>query len=170
MHDTLIQAYEAIKQWPVLLQGVAGSALFAALSYLGKAVTKRTIAHISKVNERLRKDNLFRELFHKKFIRLPGMTDTIMILSLFQASSYFASGLIFLALGWLFDGLIPLSLKIGLLGFLYYIFRASLWLDRITVESKETDIQIWERVKEIETELQGAPAKDTLEKLKTLKP
>lgn len=170
MQDILIQAYEAIKQWPVILQGVAGSALFAAISYLGKALTKRAIAYLSKANERLRKDNLFRELFHKKYIRLPGMADSIMILSVFQASSFLASGLIFLALGWLFEGFIPLSLKIGLLGFLYYIFRAALWLDRITVESKETDLQIWERVKEIETELHGAPAKDTLEKLKGLKP
>jgi hypothetical protein len=170
MHDILIQAYEAIKQWPVLLQGVAGSALFAGLSFLGKVSTKKVVTYLAKANKTLRKDNLFRELFHKKFIRLPEMTDRILILSIFQALSYAASGLIFLAIGWLFDGLIPLSLKIGLLGFLYYIFRAALWLDRLTVESKETDLQIWERVKEIETELDGAPAKDTLEKLKTLKP
>jgi hypothetical protein len=169
MHDILIQAYEAIKQWPVLLQGVAGSALFAGLSYLGKTLTKKVIAYLAKANERLRKDNLYRELFHKKYVRLPGMTDSIMILSVFQASSYFASGLIFLALGWLFDGLVPLSLKIGLLGFLYYIFRAGLWLDRLTVEPKETPLQTWERVKEIETELYGVPEKDTLEKIKALK-
>ena len=98
------------------------------------------------------------------------MTYNVMILSVFQASSFFANGLIFLSLGWLFEALVPFSLKIGLVGFLYYIFRAALWLERITVESKESDLQLWERVKVIEAELLGAPANDTLEKLRELKP
>lgn len=170
MQEILQQAFEAIKQWPVIVQGALGSALFALLSYFGQMLTRKVVARLAKFNQHLRKDNLYRELFHKKFIRLPGWSDKIMVLSLFQASSYIANGLIFLALGWLFEGVIPLSLKIGLLGFLYYAFRAALWLDRFTVESKETDLQIWTRVKDIEIELYGAAKDDTLAKLKEIQP
>lgn len=170
MAEILQKTFEAVMQWPVIVQGALGSALFALISYVGQRVVKKIVATLAKHNQNLRKENLHRELIHTKFIRMPGRTDRVMIVSMFQASSYIASGLIFLALGWLFEGIVPLSFKIGVLGFLYYVFRAALWLDRLTVEPKATDLQLWTRVKEIETELYGEPKNDTLAKLKELRP
>jgi hypothetical protein len=168
MPEILHQSFEAVTQWPVIVQGALGSALFALISYIGQLLVKRLVVTLAQFNQNLREENLHRELIHTKHILNSEFTDRVMLVSVFQASNYVVSGLIFLGLGWLFDGIVPLSFKIGVLGFLYFTFRAILWLERFNVVSKKTDLQIWSRVKEIETELFGKPENDTLEKLNEL--
>ena len=170
MSDLLKQTFDAITQWPVVAQGAMGSALFAALSYLGQKLARKAFSSFAQFNKNFRKENLYRELIHKKHLQEPDRLQSVILVSVYQAFGYVARGLIFLALGWLFEGIIPLALKIGALGFLFYVFRAVLWVDRFTVDSKESDLQTWRRIREIEIEMNGAPDEDTVAKLKELEP
>lgn len=170
MADLLRQIFDAITQWPVIAQGVAGSALFAVLSYVGQKLAKNALSSLSKLNQNLRKENLYRELIHRKHLREAGRLNSVLLVSIYQAFGYLARGLIFLALGWFFEGVVPLSLKVGALGFLFYAFRAVLWIDSFTVESKESDLQVWRRIRDVEIEMNGAADEDTLAKLKELEP
>jgi hypothetical protein len=77
-------------------------------------------------------------------------------------------GFVFLGLGLVISSFIPLGNTIGGIGFIYYVFHALSWLKPFTVQSKETDLEIWLRIKEIEMEFYGKPDEDTIKKLAEL--
>jgi hypothetical protein len=104
-----------------------------------------------------------------KLVRQPGKQDSVLILAIFQAFSFICEGLIFITLGLFMKEIIPIFFLIGVLGFLYYLFRAILWLERVKVENKHTELHTWNRIKEIEIELYGKSNKDTIEKIDELK-
>jgi len=150
---------------PPIVQGAIGSALF----WLILVLSQKAIGGLTKFGGAAKKEALWRELIHEKFFRqrLP-ILHAVMTACQYQALSFFARGAIFLGLGVLASPIFKLSLTVGAAGFLYYTYRALRWLKPYTLESDESELQIWTRIAEVEKELFGAASADTLAKIESL--
>lgn len=161
---------EAVKQWPIIVQGAAGSALFAMVSYCGRKITKTLLVKSARYSENIRKENLYRELLQKKYSRVADRGGKVTLIFIYQGLAFALRGLVFFALGQMWQPVFPLSSSIGALGLLYYLFKAVLWVEPYWIEPKTSDIELWLRVKEIEVALNGKAEDDTLEKIRRLSP
>lgn len=168
MGEEIQVGIEAAKQWPVLLQAVLGSALFSLISYLGQILYKSIVGKLSLYNASLRNENLYRELFQKKLIRTSDRSGKVTLTLMYQGFACLLRGMMFFLIGYLFESIIPLSSIIGTIGLIYYLFKAMLWVEPLWIEPKISNMQVWQRVYEIEIALFGEAKKDTLEKLKEL--
>jgi hypothetical protein len=161
-----VNSFRQIFNLPPIVQGAIGSALF----WLVLVLSQKAIGGFAKFEGVAKKESLWRELIHEKWLRqrLPIM-HLVLTVCQYQALSFLTRGAILLGLGLLLTPVSQLFLAIGAAGFLYYAYRALRWLKPFTVEPKESDLQVWQRVAEVETQLFGAAESDTLQRIESLK-
>lgn len=140
---------DQILAWPVIFQGALGSGLFTLILYLGQKGTIFLSGRLSRYSHRRRVDKLRFESI-KYEITLPEQPDRSAFFGvlLYHAFSRTIRGLIWLTLGFGFESLIPVFGIIGYLGALFYLFDALQIFKPI-----DTDVNIEQRLKEIEAEI-----------------
>src|SRR5262249_51638185 len=130
-------------------------------------LSQRGIDRFARLGSLARKESLYRELMHEKAMR--QRTDSAMIACVYQALSYFARGAIFLGFGLILASVTPVLLTVGAVGFLYYAYRGLIWLNPMSVEADKSELEVWQRIAEIETKLFGRVDADTTAKIESLK-
>jgi hypothetical protein len=148
----------------VIIQGALGSALFWLILIIGQHLFNLIGSKFSFINKKYKTEILYIEYIQKKLTRGKRGHEMVSTCT-YQALSYLLRGLVFLGLGFILSNFVPLSNLIGGLGFLFYLFRALGWLKPFYVGEKETELQRWSRIEEIEKELFGLVKDDTKEKL-----
>ena len=153
--------------WPPIVQGAIGSAVFWLVLVVTQKAVEKSITRFGKLEGVRKKEGLHRELIQEKMMR--QHLQLAMTVCQYQALSYMARAAIFLGFGVILATVEPVFLGAGGIGFLYYLYRGFRWLKPFTVESDKSNPEIWERIREIETQLLGAAKEDTLATLEALR-
>ena len=145
------ELYKVITEYPVIIQGALGSALFAFLIFIGKKIFQIINDILSKYFKNIKLETLRR--LRTKHIGLKAHRSKDLLKSssirtelLYYGFRNFISGVI-----WILLGLILNLYEIGYLGGIYYMFKALNSVQRITV-SNNCDID--KKIKEINGQIQ----------------
>ncbi len=141
----------AIQDWPILIQGAIGSALFWVLLALGQKLMTFLSAKFSSLSKRRKKSELYTQLLRFRALTtsphdLGGHYASIL---LYRASRSVVKALIWLAFGLIFYSVINALGIVGFIGCLYYLFAAY-----NVVRPLDYDGNITEKIKEIEQQLE----------------
>ncbi|MCZ8217796.1 MAG: hypothetical protein O9337_00145 [Acidovorax sp.] len=146
-----------ILEWPVIVQGALGSALFSLLLYLGTKATQYSLKHSISLSRTQR----LRALRTEK-LRLNGAVSkdetffTLSTVGLIYASiAYALRAAVSLVLGHLLSHWIPVLAVVGLLFALYYLFWA---IESVRDLPDTEDAKLKARLKVIESEIERIEA------------
>lgn len=116
----------SIQEWPVIIQGALGSALFALVLFIGQKVAAYFIDTMHAKSRRARTRQLREQLIRFKALRATDRTERTYYTSLIwlRASRHVVKALIWLALGLTFNSLLGVLGVVGFLGAIYYLFIA----------------------------------------------
>lgn len=118
---------DAIKQWPVIVQGALGSALFWLILVLAQKLVKLSAEHFSRRNESQRISWLIsRDAKHEAF---GGATDyahaSFAVSSLvYRSLRPVYRGFLWLGLGLIASSISEIGLAVGGMGLVYYFLKA----------------------------------------------
>jgi hypothetical protein len=123
MIDKLLSA---VADWPVIVQGALGSALFAGLAYLGQRLTPLISARFSEVSKKRRKAFLFQQRlkYAYKVTKDNPTRGAIISALLYIAARSLIRAAIWLVLGLIFSSFEGVLGVVGFGGCLYYLFAA----------------------------------------------
>lgn len=141
----------AIQDWPALVQGVLGSAIFSLIVLVGQKVAGYVSKKIREHSKERQKIYLFNEIIRYRAVRDGHEFETwapYASVLWFRASRHVISGLIWLTLGLIFEAISAIFGLIGFLGCLYYLFAAA-----SIVKPIEFKGDIDTKIAELETEL-----------------
>lgn len=143
------QLITAIQNWPVLIQGAIGSAIFWLVLLFGQKLTAALSRKVQTLSKERQKRYLYNEILRHKAVRdggefQPGTFYASVLW--FRASRRVISGLIWLTLGLIFGTITDVFGIVGFLGCLYYLFEA-LYI----VKPLEVTGDINEKISELET-------------------
>ncbi len=137
---------DKILDWPVIVQGAVGSALFSLILYLGQKTFVFVPRLASKVTVGRRRSYL-----HTRLLRLHSASrDDLLGQAAFASALCYRAlrdlfkALIWLTLGLLFTNFVGVWGVVGYLGCLYYLFFALEVVKPITVEGSEIQTRIQE--------------------------
>jgi hypothetical protein len=152
---------KAIKDWPIIIQGVLGSAIFWALLGIGGYATNKITLAYSKRSTKARLNWLINEQA-KCFINSSKTNEEMNahILTLFyRASLSSLKAAMWLAMGLLLQSLIEPAGAIGFAGAIYYLLNARETLEpnKKSDYSSEREKQIEEEIKELESKIESTP-------------
>ncbi len=121
--DKLISA---VSDWPVLVQGAIGSALFWLVLVFGQKIAAYASVHFATRSRKKRKSALGIQIFRYSAIKAVDPAEQAKYMSAlwFRASRDLIKGLIWLALGLAFESVISILGMVGFFGCLYYLFAA----------------------------------------------
>src|SRR6266511_6185182 len=121
---------EQILQWPAIIQGVIGSAIFWLLQILFVYLGKFFLRQFSQYNNALAREILIREYIYRKYYSRNGLLNITQgfIVTFDHVFQYLIRGLIFIVFALLISGVSPIALGISLVAALYYLFRSLLWI------------------------------------------
>jgi hypothetical protein len=117
---------EAIKAWPVIVQGALGSALFWLILLVGQKLATRLASWQSTRSKRARRNWLVNERA-KCLAGLAPSAETFATYAtilLYRASRPLCRSLLWLVLGLAFEALFFPAGLVGYIGALYYLFKA----------------------------------------------
>ena len=117
---------ESIQDFPVIVQGAMGSALFALVLYVGQKSTAYGLDKFRLVSKRSRYSQLLEQHLRLRALKVNKVSEqgSFAALMWMRASRHVIKGFIWLVLGMAFDfALGPLSV-VGYMGALYYLFMA----------------------------------------------
>lgn len=116
---------EAIKAWPIIIQGALGSALFWLILVIGQRLTDTLAKKYSHHSREARLSWLTNE--HAKLKAATSSTDqefaTYATVLLYRASRKLFSALMWLAMGLIFQSIFMPAGIVGFLGCVYYLFQ-----------------------------------------------
>jgi len=145
----LLELQQAIQQWPVIIQGALGSALFALIMYLGQKLFAHVNHFISSVSNNSRISELTTEKLKLGMLTFRGEKSAIFAAPLvYRMSRKLLKALIWLVLGLIFGNFSNLLSVVGFLGSLYYLIIAL-----NVVSPYETSEDSEERLQKINDEL-----------------
>lgn len=117
---------DAVTAWPVIVQGVLGSAIFWLILLAGQFATKYFIEVFSKHSKNSKKSRLINELC--KLEGFSGNSDANSAFNIttlvYRSLRPFYKGLMWLCLGLTFQSILPIGNIIGLVGCLFYLLKA----------------------------------------------
>lgn len=147
-----------ISEWPVIIQGALGSALFwislKALNWL-----LRLIAVIwSKFSNNAKKEKKRAELIFHKQIRSQNPIGYLHCI--YRALGYLFQALAWIISGMMFAGYVEVFRIVGMFGGLIFVFKAMRWVVP-PYEIHDTEEGRWRKIKELEIELNGEASKET---------
>jgi len=158
--ETLI---DAISNWPVILQGVIGSAIFWLILEMLKLATKWLPQTLGYVSKRVEKEILLREWIYRKFTSRNGFINNIQgyLITFDHVFRYLITGLLFACIGILVAGAGKLVFGIILAATIYYLLRALAWLTPKKEWMGDTLSNHWKRVATLEKMFFGKLDEDT---------
>jgi hypothetical protein len=118
--------FTLIQDWPVIVQGALGSALFAILLWIGQKLVDMTPLLVTRISRGRREIFLRNRMIRYQAKASTDTTQKAFYASLlwFRAARDLLRGLIWLTLGLLFTNFVGVWGVIGYLGCLYYLFFA----------------------------------------------
>ena len=140
----------AISNWPVILQGALGSALFAATIYFGRRGASLVMGKYSTISTRRRIEYLQIQRVKYSILSTKDFSARAAYFSglTYRAARHWTMGAVWVLLGFIGSVFLPVLGVVGYLGGLYYLFIAVNILKGI---GKDEDAG--QRVKEITEEL-----------------
>ena len=162
--ETLINA---ISDWPVILQGVIGSAIFWLILELPKLVSKSLSQMLGFVSKRIEKEGLLREWLYRKFTSRNGFINITQgyLITFDHVLRYLITGLLFACIAILVAGIGKLVFSIILAATIYYLLRALAWLTPKKEWMGDSLSDHWKRVAELEKAFFGKIDEETQEYL-----
>ena len=139
----------AFSDWPIIVQGALGSALFWLILITGQKLTAASISYFSKRsnNNRVRQLTLQR-LKYRALMDKGNERTSSMIALVYVGVKSIVKALVWITLGLLFGSLLDIFGIVGFIGGLYYLFRAVDVFSAI-----DTDVDHAKKVAEIDSEL-----------------
>lgn len=148
------EVIKTITEWPVIVQGALGSALFTFLFYIGQKSFTLINNFLSNFSKSIKKVSLLR--LHRKYTGLKAHKENDLVKSnsvqiglIYRAMRKIISGIIWIIFGLILNPFIYGFELIGYLGGLYFMFSAL-----SSVQAINTNVNVNQKLKEIEEELQ----------------
>jgi hypothetical protein len=167
--ETLVSEFS---NWPVIVQGALGSALFWLISQILIATWKAFDRARGRLGKRYQRDRDMREWIYRKYTSRSGLSNIVQgyAVTFDHVGRLVIQGLIYISVSLLFSTFLPVVPGIMGVAALYYFFRAYVWLTPSHTWSNDSVVSNWERIAQLETAFYGKPDSDTtaqLEKLRT---
>ncbi|MBA4376935.1 MAG: hypothetical protein C0401_12300 [Anaerolinea sp.] len=158
---------DQILQWPEIIQGVIGSAIFWLIQVLIICVGKFILRQSNRYSRALARETLIREWIYRKYYSRSGLVNITQgfIITFDHVFQYLIRGLIFIVIALVFSGISQLILGISLVAALYYLLRSLMWLNPKVDWSRDDTLKHWKRIAEIEKTLMGKVDTDTQERI-----
>jgi hypothetical protein len=117
----------AVKDWPVLIQGAIGSAIFWLVLLIGQRVAAYCAEALRNHSKGRRHTYLINELLRHNALRegddfVSGAPFAALLW--YRASRHVIVGFIWLSLGLIFDSIVGVFGVVGFVGCIYYLFAA----------------------------------------------
>jgi hypothetical protein len=148
---------EVILEWPVIVQGGLGSALFALIFFIGQKITALAANSVSSYSVKAKEEQL--NILWQQYAGLKAFLDgdkqqssSYMIGLIYQAIRFLFTGLIWLSLGLMLNSFIPTLEIVGFMGFIYYMFKGLNCVQKVdkTVDPSEKMSEISIQLKELQ--------------------
>lgn len=158
---------DQILQWPTIIQGVIGSAIFWLIQVLIIYVGKFILRQSNRYSRSLAKETLIREWIYRKYYSRSGLVNITQgfIITFDHVFQFLIRGLIFIVVAFVFSGVNQLIFGISLVASLYYLLRSLMWLNPKVDWSSDDALKHWMRIAEIEKTLMGKIDADTQERI-----
>lgn len=138
---------KAVTDWPVVIQGALGSALFAVFMYTGQKLTQASTTWMRSRSKELRKSALLETLIRLQAVQATDSVEQAKYAAIlvYRALRHVTKGLIWLTLGLTLGSVISVLGIVGFIGCLFYLFKglailAPTYLEP-NVEQKIAEIQ-----------------------------
>lgn len=143
-----------IKDWPVIIQGALGSALFYIVIIAGQKTTAFISTRITNASKSRKVAQLKNELVRLHALASSGKDEGAFFVSmlLLRASRYLIKALLWLTLGFIFSSFLEVLGVVGFLGCFYYLFSTLEVVKPISYKDKG---EIAKRIQEIQDQLQA---------------
>lgn len=144
----------AVKEWPIIIQGALGSALFWLILLCGQFITSKITSTYSYHSKRARLSQLISA--RNKYLADITTSDTVhiscVVVLLYRTSRHLFRSLMWLVMGLIFQSFFMPAGIIGFCGSLYYLFKAYEIVSPIEYEedSEATMKKIDEEISELE--------------------
>jgi len=158
------ELYTSITQWPIIIQGTLGSALFWAILKVLTYLFSYIQSSIKKQKSQSKNEKLLKEYIYKKYTSNSGLAYYLQgyLLTFDHVLRFFMMGMLFFSVSLLAGGITKLSLSIGLVGAIIYFFKSLAWLIPDETWHSEPTSERWKRIAKIEETLWGKAEDDTL--------
>jgi hypothetical protein len=158
---------KAASDWPVIIQGVIGSAIFWFLLELLKFITRFLSALLGKASKHYEVEILLREWIWRRFLSRNGYINIAQgyLMTFEYVFRYLITGLLFGCVAILVAGSGTLVFSIILSATIYYLLRALAWLTPRREWSGNSLSDHWKRVAQLEQQLFGELDESTQEYL-----
>jgi hypothetical protein len=145
----------AIQDWPTILQGAAGSALFALLLFIGQRIAGVLPQAFSRLSAKRRSSYLRSRLFRLRARKATDPAEKAALMSglWYRASRDLIKAMIWLTLGLMFSGVVGVWSLVGYLGCVYHLFFALEVVKPVTDDLATID----QKIKEISEKLRSLP-------------
>src|SRR6266511_4581926 len=154
---------EAISDWPVILQGFVGSAIFWLILEVLKLASKLLSQILGHVSKRIENEILLREWLYRKFTSRNGFINITQgyLITFDHVFRYLITGLLFACIAILVAGTGKLVFSIILAATIYYLLRALAWLTPKKEWMGDNLSNHWKRVATLEKMFFGKVDEDT---------
>lgn len=159
------QLAEKIANWSPILQGALGSALFWIILQILTFLTRKTAALFVSLDHQMHRERSIREWVYRKFTSRSGLAyyPQGYFLTFYNVLKYFLQGFIFVCIALLVGSKFGVVYGICLVGAIYFLLRALVWLVPSNKWQSGSLKHHWERVKKLEEELHGKADDDTVD-------
>lgn len=140
----------SIQDWPVIIQGALGSALFALVLFVGQKVASYFLDTFRASSRQSRIRQLREQLIRQKALKAKDHSERGYYASLLwlRASRHVVKALIWLTLGLAFNSFLGVLGVVGFMGAIYYLFFAL-----NIVKAINYDGDITKKIEEIKAEM-----------------
>ncbi len=157
------ELWTAISQWPVIIQGALGSALFWLVLETGRRLLSVIQKTVNKQSSKAQQDRLLREYIYTKFTTHSGLAyyPQGYFISFSHVLRFFVTGMVFVVIALFVGGFSQLGLSIAAVGALYFFSKALTWLIPDSAWHSHTSLGRWKHIAELEQSLFGKVDDDT---------
>ncbi len=157
------ELWTAVSQWPVIIQGALGSALFWLVLEAGRKILSAFQKEVDKQSSKAAKDRLLREYIYTKYTTHSGLAyyPQGYFISFSHVLRFFVTGMVFVVIALFAGGFSQLGLSIAAVGALYFFSKALSWLIPDGAWLSHTSLSRWKRIAELEQSLFGMVNDDT---------
>lgn len=147
----LSEIFQAITDWPVIVQALFGSALFAAISWAGQRLSAYAAKEYSHRSKKRRIEYLKDQRIKHVAIESGNAQEQILIITgiIYKCARSCVKALIWLVLGFAGSMYISLLGLVGITGALFYLFAALNLVKRI-----DRNVDSREMIKEMSAEIE----------------
>jgi len=157
-----------ISDWPTIVQGALGSALFWIALQLLTIAWKLASKPLGGLGQPYQKEALLREWIYRKYTSRSGLVNLTQgyAITFDHVARYMLQGLIFICLALLLAGFSQVTVAIMASAAIYYFFKSLAWLTPSRKWRSDAPPAHWQRVAELESLFFGKPDEDTLDRVR----